>query len=331
MNMSLAVSALRHAGWQLSIHVLPVLVQYLCQRAVYGHIVPPHQRDKAMRFLLLVALILSPSGLYAATKGNLENPQPDDYASGIYLISGWVCDAESVEILLDGAQYLAAPYGSERMDTVSQCGDSDNGFGVLINMANLGAGEHEASLIADGQVIDTHTFKVTALSTGEFADDLSGCAVIEDFPADKKETRLEWTTSMQGFQMSEETDVILPYNLDGAWEADYWDAYLWTYRSSCDAVSVYLRANLTNASGAKEYVKLAGEVDGASFMLKSTPQDVAVREAELTISSSQQIKVVFTSCGPDVDENCNFTQVGGTVILNKVPNVMDPESLPAEN
>ena len=329
--MSLAVSALRHAGWQLSIHVLPVLVQYLCQRAVYGHIVPPHQRDKAMRFLLLVALILSPSGLYAATKGNLENPQPDDYASGIYLISGWVCDAESVEILLDGAQYLAAPYGSERMDTVSQCGDSDNGFGVLINMANLGAGEHEASLIADGQVIDTHTFKVTALSTGEFADDLSGCAVIEDFPADKKETRLEWTTSMQGFQMSEETDVILPYKLDGAWEADYWDAYLWTYRSSCDAVSVYLRANLTDASGAKEYVKLAGEVDGASFMLKSTPQDVAVREAELTISSSQQIKVVFTSCGPDVDENCNFTQVGGTVILTKVPNVMDPESLPAEN
>jgi hypothetical protein len=329
--MLLAFSALRHAGWQFSIHVLPVLVQHLCQRAVYGHIVPPHQRDKAMRFLLLVALILSPSGLYAATKGNLENPQPDDYASGIYLISGWVCDAERVEILLDGAQYLAAPYGSERMDTVSQCGDSDNGFGVLINMANLGAGEHEASLIADGQVIDTHTFKVTALSTGEFADDLSGCAVIEDFPADKKETRLEWTTSMQGFQMSEETDVILPYKLDGAWEADYWDAYLWTYRSSCDAVSVYLRANLSDASGAKEYVKLAGEVDGASFVLKSTPQDVAVREAELTISSSQQIKLVFTSCGPDVDKNCNFTQVGGTVILTKVPNVMDPESLPIEN
>ena len=305
---------------------------HLCQRAVYGHIVPPHQRDKAMRFLLLVvALTLSPSVLYAATKGNLENPQPDDYASGIYLISGWVCDAERVEILLDGAQYLEVAYGSERMDTVSQCGDSDNGFGVLVNMANLGAGEHEASLIADGQVIDTHAFTATALSTGEFADDLSGCAVIEDFPADKKETRLEWTTSMQGFQMSEETDVILPYKLDGAWEADYWDAYLWTYRSSCDVVSVFMRANLTDAAGAKEYVKLAGEVDGTSFVLKSTPQDVAVREAELLISSSQQIKLVFTSCGSEVDKNCNFTPVGGTVILTKVPNPMDPDSLPADD
>jgi len=302
----------------------------LCPSAVYGHIDLSRQRDKAMRFLLLVALIFSPSGLYASTKGNLENPQPDDYASGIYLISGWVCDAERVEILLDGAQYLEAPYGSERMDTVSQCGDSDNGFGVLVNMANLGAGEHEASLIADGQVIDTHIFIATPLSTGEFADDLSGCAVIEDFPADKKETRLEWITSMQGFQISSETDAILPYKLNGAWEADYWEAYLWAYRSSCEAVSVFMRANLTDASGAKEYVKMAGEVDGTSFMIGSTPQDVAVREAELSISSSQQIKLVFTACGPDVDKNCNFTPAGGTVILTKVPTVMDPDSMLVE-
>lgn len=311
--------------------VKSVLIRYLCLSAVYDHIVLPHQRDKAMRFLLLLALVLSPSGLFAATKGNLENPRPDDYASGIYLISGWVCDAERVEILLDGAQYLEAPYGSERADTLSQCGDSDNGFGVLVNMANLGVGEHQASLIADGQVIATHTFKTAALSTGEFASDLSGCAVIEDFPADKKETRLQWTTSTQGFQITEETDLVLPYKLDGAWEAAYWEAYLWTYRSSCDVVSVFMRANLTDAAGGKEYMKLAGEVDGASFVLKSTPQDVAVREAKVTISSSQQVKLVFTSCGPDLDKNCKFTQAGGTVILTKIPNVMDPESMSADN
>ena len=136
---------------------------------------------------------------------------------------------------------------------------------------------------------------------------------------------------MQGFQISQETDLILPYKLDGAWQADYWEAYLWAYRSSCGGVSVFMRAKLTGPSGAKEYVQMAGEVDGTSFTIGSTPQDVAVREAELTISSSQKIKLVFTSCGPDLDKNCNFTGVGGTVILTKVPNPMDPESLPAEN
>ena len=197
-----------------------------------------HQRDNAMRLLFLVALILSPSGLYAATKGALENPQPNDYASGIYLISGWVCDATEVQILLNGSQYLDAAYGSDRQDTVAECGDADNGFGVLVNMANLGSGEHQATLIADGQVIASHGFKSFALSTGEFASGLEGCGIVEGFPDKSKETHLTWVESQQGFSVTSEKDAW-PLVLDGVWLSDFAQISIWTIRDECGPLSVY--------------------------------------------------------------------------------------------
>ena len=83
--------------------------------------------------------------------GYLENPGPDSFQSGIGVISGWVCEAETVEIVFETAQggvlrYEAA-YGTERADTAVQrkdgtplCGDTDNGFGLLFNWNLLGEG-----------------------------------------------------------------------------------------------------------------------------------------------------------------------------------------------
>ena len=74
--------------------------------------------------------------------GYLENPGPNSFQSGVGVISGWVCDAEAVLIALNGEPQPAA-YGTERLDTESVCGDTDNGFGVLFNWNRLGDGAHD--------------------------------------------------------------------------------------------------------------------------------------------------------------------------------------------
>ena len=72
--------------------------------------------------------------------GYLENPGPASFQSGIGVISGWVCAAETVEIVIEtessDTRRLAAAYGTERADTARRadgtrlCGDTDNGFGL---------------------------------------------------------------------------------------------------------------------------------------------------------------------------------------------------------
>jgi len=283
-----------------------------------------------MRLLLLVALILSPSGLYAASKGALENPQPNDYASGIYLISGWICDAERVEILLDGSQYVEAAYGSERMDTVPVCGDSDNGFGVLVNMANIGPGEHQVSLIADGDVIATHDFQVAVLSSGEFAQNLEGCAVSEDFPVEGAETSLQWTTSMQGFQITGERSASIG-NLEGPWTAEFWQAHTWVYRESCGPKNLFMFARLEAPGGEVDYLRMAGLAGEEPILLKSTDRDQVSREATLIFKSVNVIQLDFIACGGESigraqPVSCDFTPAGGRAVLTRVPTLLWPQT-----
>ena len=62
-------------------------------------------------------------GRYTAARrtlvvGYLENPGPDSFQSGIGVLSGWVCAADTVEIELNGAVQTAA-YGTERVDTAA--------------------------------------------------------------------------------------------------------------------------------------------------------------------------------------------------------------------
>ncbi len=81
-----------------------------------------------MLALLILSMVFFAAISYTAPKGALENPQPNDYASGIYLYLGWVCEAKIVQIGLDGVQLLDVAYGSDRLDTLSTYGDSDNGL-----------------------------------------------------------------------------------------------------------------------------------------------------------------------------------------------------------
>ena len=155
-----------------------------------------------MRCLLAFILLMSSASAVGQPKGALETPKNGTAISGKYMFSGWVCEAELVEVVIDGGSGLKAAYGTARGDTQSQCGDSDNGFGLLFNMANLGAGEHQAVVFADGQEVGRSTFTVTELSTGKFSRNLQALSIEPNFPSFGREVWLRWVESTQNFMIT---------------------------------------------------------------------------------------------------------------------------------
>ena len=113
--------------------------------------------------------------------GYLENPGRDSFQSGVGVISGWVCEADEVEITLGTLTPQRAAYGTERLDTASDCGDTDNGFGLLFNWNLLGDGEHEVVARVDGVELGRAMVTVTTFGE-EFLRGAEGECIAEDFP-----------------------------------------------------------------------------------------------------------------------------------------------------
>jgi len=137
----------------------------------------------------------------APSTGVLENPQPNSFQSGIATLSGWVCNAQSVQILVDGTARLDAAYGTSREDTRSVCGKANTGFGVLYNWNLLGNGSHTVALCIDnvcGQPVPVHV----STYGQEFLRGVGGGFVVctnkfkTPFPAP---TVLQWQESQQNF------------------------------------------------------------------------------------------------------------------------------------
>ena len=144
----------------------------------------------------------------ALVAGALENPGPDSFQSGIGVLSGWVCEAEFVDIEINGETHPAA-YGTERLDTAQRrkdgtplCGDTDNGFGLLFNWNLLGAGEHEVVALVDGVELDRATVTVTTLGA-EFLQGAAGECMVEDFPTAGQLVTLEWQQTSQNFVITD--------------------------------------------------------------------------------------------------------------------------------
>ena len=171
---------------------------------------------KLITALHLLFFLFSANAI-AQTKGALENPANGSATSGIYMFSGWACDAELIEIVINGGSGLKAAYGTDRGDTETACGDSNNGFGLLFNMALLGTGTHEAVAFADGREIGRSSFSVTAMSTGEFLKDASKLAIGYNFPSYGREVWLEWVESAQNFAITKEQETPDPLDVAGIW------------------------------------------------------------------------------------------------------------------
>jgi hypothetical protein len=131
-------------------------------------------------------------------QSTLENPQPGSFQSGIGVISGWACNAQTIDIEFDGVVTLEAAYGTSREDTRSVCGDANNGFGLLFNWNLLGDGPHTVRALADGQEFANVTFTVTTLGT-EFLRDASGSFSLAGFPETGSTVSVRWQESAQNF------------------------------------------------------------------------------------------------------------------------------------
>ena len=120
----------------------------------------------------------------------LENPAPGSFQSGIGLISGWVCNAQTITTSFNGGPPQEAAYGTSRGDTAQACGDTDNGFGLLFNWNLLGDGIHTVAVSADGMEFARVDVTVTTLGE-EFRQGLHHDVTIPDFPEVGTETVLQ--------------------------------------------------------------------------------------------------------------------------------------------
>ncbi|HPF57309.1 MAG TPA: PhoPQ-activated protein PqaA family protein [Candidatus Competibacteraceae bacterium] len=133
-----------------------------------------------------------------AQRAYLESPQQSSFESGIGLIRGWVCNANTVEMQIDDGERHQVAYGTTRKDTVEVCGDDDNGFGYTFNWNVLGAGTHRLRAFADDREFANVTFNVTALGE-DFLRGVSGEYVLQDFPQANASVTVRWSEPHQNF------------------------------------------------------------------------------------------------------------------------------------
>lgn len=129
---------------------------------------------------------------------NLESPRAGSFQSGIGIIRGWACDANAVEVLIDNSQRLRVAHGTSRPDTVSVCGDDNNGFGLTYNWSTLGAGTHNLQAFIDGVPFANVNFTVTTLGS-EFLRGASAETSAANFPQSGQTVILRWSEPDQNF------------------------------------------------------------------------------------------------------------------------------------
>ncbi|MGE0820691.1 MAG: hypothetical protein AB7G75_02040 [Candidatus Binatia bacterium] len=147
------------------------------------------------------------SGTTSSPGTQLENPLSSSFQSGIGVISGWACEANRIDIEVDGVVTVQAAYGTERSDTATACGDTNNGFGLLVNWNDLPDGTHTLRALKDGVEFARSSFVVTTLGLGSFAQGLSGGFIVSNFPEPDRNTRVQWQESLQNFVI---TGSVLP-------------------------------------------------------------------------------------------------------------------------
>lgn len=145
---------------------------------------------------------LYPPSYEEEVRGVLEIPASSDLptmVSGISMVSGWVCDADTVEVSIDGIRFTAV-YGSERNDTKEVCGDTNNGFGLVMNWNLFRAALfHHISVYADGVEFASAEFTVGSLGEEFFKGRDRVTYHLPGFPRSGQKTTIVWSEAQQNF------------------------------------------------------------------------------------------------------------------------------------
>ena len=153
------------------------------------------RRTTLIKWTIVSLLLLVGCCPSAWGQGMLENPASNSSQSGIGVISGWYCTANTIEALIDNNILVPVAYGTPRGDTHTICGDTNNGFALLINWSDLGDGQHTIQVRADGAPFATATVTVTTLGTAF----LQGVSSTTTAILGGRQVTLQWQESSQNF------------------------------------------------------------------------------------------------------------------------------------
>jgi len=140
------------------------------------------------------------AGTWASAAGVLELPS-EAGESGIGLIAGWHCTAQTIEIQVDQGPLIKAGSGTLRPDTASTCGHANTGFGLTYNYNVHAPGQHTVSAYADGvlfarRYLTTFTYGVEYLQGAPQA-----AFLVPDFPKRGISTLVAWSEAKQNFSI----------------------------------------------------------------------------------------------------------------------------------
>jgi hypothetical protein len=138
---------------------------------------------------------------------NLESPTQGSFESGVGLIRGWACDAQDIQVSINGGPLQRIAYGTRRADTLEVCGTADTGFGLTFPWYALGDGVHNLKVFADGEVrpFAEVNFAVTTLGEREFLRGLRRKHTLDNFPSVGQTTEVRWSEPHQNFIVARTT------------------------------------------------------------------------------------------------------------------------------
>tara|TARA_R110000823_G_scaffold47903_18_gene121971 strand:- start:507 stop:1379 length:873 start_codon:yes stop_codon:yes gene_type:complete len=129
---------------------------------------------------------------------NAETPQEGSVQSGVGVVRGWACDAQRIDVQFDDREPIEVAYGTSRADTMETCGDSQNGYGMVMNWSLLEPGNHTMKTFIDGREVREVEFSVSGLGE-EFVKGLEGTYELGDFPGPGESVIVEWDEALQNF------------------------------------------------------------------------------------------------------------------------------------
>lgn len=127
-----------------------------------------------------------------------ETPQAGSTQGGVGLIRGWACDASVIEVQFDELPRLPIGYGTSRTDTISRCGDDDNGYGAVFAWGTLGQGTHRMRTYIDDVLVADTEFEVAGFED-PFIQGLEGTYQLNDFPQPGESVVVRWSEADQNF------------------------------------------------------------------------------------------------------------------------------------
>ena len=161
-----------------------------------------------------------------ALQATLEAPANGQTLTGVGLLRGWACDAETVSVRIDGGAPIPVLVGSPRADTQPICGHTDTGFALLINWNNLGVGDHTLDLFINGRLHTSHT--VTVITYGQpFITGMKGQWTLTDWPEPGTDTKIAWNEATQNIEIVDidrlpQQQQVNPASCEG-WSTSRWD------------------------------------------------------------------------------------------------------------